>query len=109
MRLFKKSRALHITDHLECNRRHEVEVFFHFSEECLVQPTGSNSFEASVGNKRLLMRIDSRLKPVLNRGSENPISGWRSRTFGVKEPSFSLVARSLLKGPAQFHTEISGV
>jgi hypothetical protein len=109
LRLIKKSRSLLITDRLECRKVHQIEMFFHFSEECQVRQIGAGSFEAANHNKRIAIRFDSRLKPELYRASEQPILGWVSRTFGIKEPSFTLVARAVITGATQFVTEISTV
>jgi hypothetical protein len=101
------SRELLITDRLECQEAHNIEIFFHFSEKCHVRQVGPSSLEASNGNKLIVIRLDSRLKPEIYRACENPVLGWLSRTFGVKEPSFSLVARAGIAGTTQFVTEIS--
>jgi hypothetical protein len=83
-------------------------LFFHFSEKCYVQQVGSDCFQISNGNRRLTLRLlDPRLKLDLYRGSENPISGWVSRTFDVKKPSFTLVASARITGLTQFVTEIA--
>ena len=109
LQLFKKSRALMITDHLDCRGAHNIELFLHFSEKCQVRQVGPGSFEASNRNKRIGVRLDSRFKPDLYRGCEKPMSGWISRTFGVKEPSFTLAARATILGSSQFITEISAI
>jgi hypothetical protein len=96
-----------ITDRLQCQAIHDVELFFHFSEKCQVHQMGPGSFEASNSNKHLAIRVDSRLKPELYRGCEDPIFGWVSRTFGVKKPCFTLVARAGVTGSTEFLTEIS--
>jgi uncharacterized heparinase superfamily protein len=106
MRLQKKSRTLVITDRLECRSHHTIEIFFHFSDTCQVRQVGSVSFEVLNGNKRLAIRLDLRLKPELHCGSESPICGWISRTFGVKEPTFTLVGRTSVTGSVQFLTEV---
>jgi len=109
LQLFKKSRTLVITDRLECQRAHDIEIFFHFSEKCQVRQMGPGLFEALNRNKRISIGVDSRFKPELYHGCEKPISGWVSRTFGVKEPSFTLVARATIMGSSQFLTEISAI
>jgi hypothetical protein len=109
LRLFKKSRALMVTDRLQCEGTHDLELLFHFSETCEVQQVGPSSFASSNGHKRIGIRLDSRLKPELYRGCEKPIFGWVSRTFGVKEPSFTLVARAEIRGSTEFLTEISAI
>jgi len=109
LQLFKKSRTLVITDRLECEGAHDIELFFHFSETCQVRQVAPGSFEALNRNKRISIRVDSRFKPELYRGCEKPISGWVSRTFGIKEPSFTLVARAKISGSAEFVTEIAAL
>jgi len=109
LQLFKKSRTLVITDRLECGGAHDIELFFHFSEKCQVRQMGPGCFEASNRNKRISVRLDSRFKPELYRGCEKPMSGWISRTFGVKEPSFTLAARAGINGSAEFLTEIIAI
>jgi hypothetical protein len=107
IRLLKRVRTLVITDRLECQREHDIEIFFHFSEQCQVQQVGLTSFEAAHDKKRLAVHLDPRLQPELYRGTENPIFGWVSRTFGVKEPAFTLVTRGKVTGSTQFLTEIT--
>jgi hypothetical protein len=109
LRFSKKSRELLISDHLHCRKSHHIELLFHFSEKCRLEQTGPKSFEASNDGKRLALRIDSHLEPELYRGCEKPVFGWVSRTFGVKEPAYTLVARAEIDGPAQFLTEISAL
>jgi hypothetical protein len=108
VRLYKRTPRLVITDRVECHEGHDIELFFHFSEKCHIHQECSNCFRISNGNRRLTLRLlDPRLKPELYRGSENPISGWVSRTFDVKEPSFTLSARARITGLTEFLTEIA--
>jgi Heparinase II/III-like protein/Heparinase II/III N-terminus len=109
LQLVEKSRTLVITDRLGCERAHDIELFFHFSEKCQVRQVGPGSFESLNRSKRISIRVDSRFKPQLYRGCEEPILGWVSRTFGVKEASFTLVARAPIMGSSQFLTEISAI
>ena len=106
MHLQKKLRTLVITDRIKCQSHHAVEIFFHFSETCQVRQVGAVSFEVLNGDKRLGIRLDVQLKPELYHGSESPICGWISRSFGVKEPTFTLVGRASVTGSAQFLTEV---
>lgn len=109
MHLEKQSRQLVITDHLKCQGVHDVELLFHFSEMCHVQQVGRACFQATNGSKRLTLRLPHQLTPALYRGSENPPFGWVSRTFDVKEPSFTLVGRTKISGSAEFLTNITGL
>jgi hypothetical protein len=106
LQLFKKSRALIITDRLQCEGAHDIELFFHFSEKCQVRQVGPGRFEVSNLKNRISISVDSRLKPELYRGCEQPILGWVSRRFGVKEPAFTLVACTTILGSTRFQTEI---
>ncbi len=108
MRLYKTSRILVITDRLECQGTHDIELFFHFDEKCQVIQVGPDCFQISNGNRRLTLRLlDPRLKAELYRGSESPVCGWVSRTFDVKEPSFTLAACATITGSTQFLTDIT--
>jgi Heparinase II/III-like protein/Heparinase II/III N-terminus len=109
MCLYKRSRQLVITDRLECRKSHHVEILFHFSEKCHVRPLGPGAFQVSSGSKRLCLRLDSQLTPILYHGSESPMYGWVSRTFDVKEPSFTLVAWAEVTRSTQFITEITAI
>jgi Heparinase II/III-like protein/Heparinase II/III N-terminus len=109
LRLFKKFRSLAITDFVECQGPHEVELFLHFSEKCQLWRTGPVSFEASNGNRRIVIHLDSRFVPQLYHGSIDPIFGWVSPVFGVKKPAFTLVARASVASSTQFLTDISPI
>jgi uncharacterized heparinase superfamily protein len=109
LRLYKKSKKLLVADRLDCTGGHDIEVFFHFSEHCRVEQTAAASFTAANDNTRLIINLDPQLKPELLRGSEHPISGWVSRTYGLKQPSFTLVGRARLTGSRQFATEIGAL
>jgi hypothetical protein len=106
VRLLQKSQSLVITDNVGCCKKHKVELFFHFAKNCEIRQAGANSFEISNCNKRLILKIDSELKVELYHGSENPISGWVSPHFGVRHPTFTLVACGEAMGPTKFVTEI---
>jgi hypothetical protein len=106
LRLNKTDRKLTITDFLECQGNHDVEVFFHFNDQCQVRQMAPDSFVAVNGNRSLNVRLDACLQSALCRGSEKPISGWVSRKFGVKEPSFTLVGQTRITGSTQLVSEI---
>jgi hypothetical protein len=67
---------------------------------------GRDTFEAVHSDKRLGIRLGSRFVPGLYHGSERPIAGGVSCTFGVKEPAFTIAARAQVTGSTQFLTEI---
>ena len=104
--LSKTSGALVITDYLDCQRSHQVELFFHFGAACQVTPQGSGRFELVNGDKQLCLEVDAQLTPELFYGSEQPMAGWISPHFGVKTPAFTLVARGDIMASAQFYSRI---
>src|SRR4029453_18246237 len=85
---------------------HAVEISFHFSEACDVWQVERSVFLAAHGTKRLCLQLDAGLTPTLYRGSEQPIAGWVSRTFDVKVPTVTLVARGRVTKTTEFRTEI---
>jgi Heparinase II/III-like protein/Heparinase II/III N-terminus len=108
LRLYKKSNTLLISDRLECRSNHEVEVFFHLNENCEIAEVRAGTFRISNQGKHLKLRfLRGDLKTQLYRGSENPICGWVSRTFDVKQPCFTLVARTKVTGSTDLQTEIA--
>jgi hypothetical protein len=108
LKLLKREKKLLLSDRLDCTGKHEVDVFFHFHEHCDVRQTGVRSFTAQIENSRLHITLDTHLTPELVRGSEHPILGWVSRTYGLKEPSTTLIGRTTIKGSGEFVTEIAG-
>ena len=109
LRLDKQSRTVMITDSLECHGAHTVEISFHFSEACDVWQVERSIFLAAHGTKRLRLHLDARLTPTLYHGSEQPIAGWVSRTFDVKVPTVTLVARGRMTRTTEFRTEIAAL
>jgi hypothetical protein len=107
LRLFKRSKDLLITDHLICADSHDVEIYFHFHENCHVRRIGSNSFTAEIENMKLRIRLDDQLTSEVVRGSERPILGWVSRIYRVKTPSPTIVGRVRINGSQRFVTEIA--
>jgi hypothetical protein len=105
--LSKTAGALVITDQLECQAPHQVDLFFHFSERCQLTRIGPDLFEMVNGDRRLRLQVDARLTPELYHGSEEPAAGWVSRHFGVKVPTFTLVARGDIMGAVQLRSCIS--
>ena len=73
---------------------HEVELFFHCSERCSVEPAGG-AWRASQEGGAIELRLPdaSRLgaqakdaRVTVHRGSLAPIAGWISRGFDVGSP-----------------------
>ncbi|HET6265030.1 MAG TPA: alginate lyase family protein [Usitatibacter sp.] len=112
----KRARTAVVEDYLEMNGAHEVEIFFHCAEGSHVRPIpGGYSIERGGRTVRLLWpdsasagvptSVGRPTSQVLE-GSTEPIAGWVSRRFDVKEPAPTLVWRVRLAGDSLLRTRI---
>jgi len=96
-----------VLDELLCAGRHEVELCWHFAEDCVVTCLDGEVI-ADSGTVRLTMSMgENALSPILSRGNDDPPAGWVSRSFDVKTPTTTLVWRGVIKGDARFVTRIA--
>lgn len=91
-------RELVIRDDIIAKGDHDIEIFFHFAEQCVVKFIGENCYRVDVGQGTVEIELDACLRVDSYRGSEDPICGWVSRGFHRKEPSTTLVGRYTGKG-----------
>lgn len=101
----KCSNRIVIVDSLECHGRHEIERFWHFSEECNVDVCGS-LLSVTNGGISMSMRVDQPGEICLIKGDDDNPLGWVSRRFDVKEPTHTAVCRDVIAGSAVLRTEI---
>lgn len=106
VRVCRATSHVHITDRLECDGTHEVELFFHFHDQCDVRQIEDTHFEASRGEARIAIHLASLLECQLYRGCEVPIAGWTSDRFGVKTSAFTLRARVQIQGTTELTTRV---
>ena len=99
VRLLKAERRILVEDTLQMEGQHEVELFFHWSERCSVEAE-EGAFVAEQAGRRVVLRV-----PDLAGGSGeiltasmDPIGGWISRRFDVREPSPTVRWRATLAG-----------
>ncbi len=109
VRVCRPTSQVRIVDQLECRGAHEVELFFHFHNQCDVRPIDTTHFEAAHGETRLALRLAASLQCQLYRGSEAPIAGWTSDRFGVKTPAFTLRAHAHITGTTELTTTIEAL
>jgi hypothetical protein len=95
--------VLEVTDQLECTSGHEVELFWHFAEDCQVVVSG-NEAQVTSGPVRVHLTWSPELESDLAQGRLAPPSGWISRTFDVREPCPTLRLRSAINGSRKFGT-----
>jgi hypothetical protein len=107
LELDKRSRRLVVEDTLEMAEAHDVELFFHCSEECDVDSLAGGFLvshgEASI---RIVLPEHEEAQVTVHRGSVAPIFGWVSRRFDRRVPSSTIVWRARLPGRALLRTEI---
>lgn len=95
-----------VIDELRCAKEHEIELCWHFAENCVVR-FSDGVVVAESGTTRLTMAMDEcSLTPLLLCGEEDPPAGWVSRSFDVKRPTMTLVWRGKIKGNTRLRTLI---
>ncbi len=107
VRVCRTTPQVRIVDRLECRQAHDVELFFHFHDQCDVQQIDAHQIAAVRGASRLVLHLAPSLACQLYRGSERPIAGWTSDRFGAKTPAFTLRAYAHITGTTDFTTTIS--
>jgi len=100
--------VLRIVDRIRCERPHEVELGFQLAPDLLARREGSRvEVRTPEGQRLLVARLDSMLRPFLVRGGESPPSGQVSPRFGVLVPAFRLGAAGTLEPGRPVVTEVS--
>nr|WP_242469293.1 alginate lyase family protein [Rhabdochromatium marinum] len=98
----KVTDQLIVTDRLECRGAHEIERFFHFAEDCVVEECDGGVIAQMDGHALTISVSDGSL--CLYRGDESKPLGWISRRFDVKVPTMSVVWRTQIQGERRLVT-----
>ncbi len=106
--LEKQLRRVVIEDRLQMSAAHEIELFFHCSERCRVDPIphGHRLSRARTTLSIQLPQAEGATTSVYT-GSESPVLGWVSRKFDEKQPAPTIVWRARLAGDVVLRSEIS--
>ncbi|MBL8270352.1 alginate lyase family protein [Steroidobacter sp.] len=106
--LFEKQQSrLQVTDELLGSGAHEVELFWHFAEQCSVIADG-RAVRVTCGDVLLSMILPEGLRCSVYRGVERPQPhGWISRSFDAKLPTTTIVANGPINGGARLVTRIN--
>ena len=99
-------RELVVRDDIMARAQHEIQIFFHFAEHCVVELAGKNAFLVDVGLGMIVIELDPSLQVELFNGSEDPICGWVSRGYHQKQASTTLVGRCMSKDSTCLITRI---
>jgi hypothetical protein len=105
--LEKGTRRVLIEDTLQMSGVHEIELFFHCSEHCQVDPT-PDGYAVSQGGKTIFLRLPQAAKAFaqLYYGSIAPIRGWVSRRYDDKRPAPTIAWRADLAGEVVLRSEV---
>lgn len=103
----KQQSRLQVTDELLGSGSHEVELFWHFAEQCAVVANGRD-VRVSCGDVLISMTLPEELRCNVHRGVERPQpTGWISRSFDVKVPTTTLIAAGRIEGSARLITRFN--
>ena len=108
--LEKQPRRIEITDRLSMKGEHLVELFFHCSELCEVEPRGQgvDLRHASLpGAVRITLPQAPAAEVEIRRGYNAPICGWRSPAYDEKVPVSTIVWRARVTGNTVLVSEIA--
>jgi len=103
----KAARRVVIEDSLQMAGEHDIELFFHCSERCEVDPA-PEGFTLRQGGRTLSLKLPlaEGASAHVYHGSTAPILGWISREFDQKVPAPTIAWRARLKGNVVLRTEI---
>jgi hypothetical protein len=105
--LDKAARRVVIEDSLQMAGEHDIELFFHCSERCQVDPL-PDGYAVTQGARTLVVGLPHFKdgSSCVYHGSSAPISGWVSRRFDDKQPSPTIAWRARLEGEVVLRSEI---
>ncbi|HEX4779665.1 MAG TPA: alginate lyase family protein [Usitatibacter sp.] len=105
--LDKAARRIVVEDTLEMAGRHEVELFLHCHEDCVVE-ADSNLVRIARGANRIEILLPEAASGEVRilRGSTHPRGGWSSRAFDRKQPCATIAWRARLVGRSLLRTTI---
>ena len=105
--LEKRTRQILIRDTLSMAGAHEIELLFHCSEHCRVEPS-ADGYTLSRAGRTLHLKLPQTdgAQTQVYRGSTAPILGWVSPSFDVKVPAPTIVWRAKLAGNTVLSSEI---
>jgi Heparinase II/III-like protein/Heparinase II/III N-terminus len=107
IQLHKKMRQVVVEDTLEMEDEHDVEILFHCSEHCRVDPVpGGYLISRQGASITLLLPAVAGSDSALHHGGLAPVLGWVSRAFDRREPAPTIVWHARLATRAVLRSEI---
>jgi hypothetical protein len=106
LQLDKRARRLVIEDSLAMAEEHEVELLFHWAEDCRVDAV-ADGFLIERDGITLRLALPAGGVAEIYRGSLAPLSGWISRGYDRRAPTRTIVWRAKLAAQTLLRTEIA--
>jgi len=105
--LEKRTRRVLIEDILQMSGAHDLELFFHCSEQCHVNPVPGGYRIGQAENTLFLQLPEAKgAASGVHYGSTAPILGWVSRRFDEKQPAPTIAWRARVAGDAVLRSEV---
>ena len=106
--LDKRSGNLTVTDHLDGTGSHVIELFFHLHEDCEIETLAESTVALRYRDYAIGFEgSHPSFRYTIMRGSDDPISGWRSRAFHRKIPINTLCYTGRIEGSAEIVTRLA--
>lgn len=97
IRYDRARRVVAVDDEVKSTGPHDVEIFWHFSEDCTVT-LADGSAAVRCGEKLLTLTWPTDVSAKVVRGQDNPPLGWRSKSYDVRVPIDTLVISGRVNG-----------
>jgi hypothetical protein len=91
----KKENRFIITDQLiiKNDKEHSFEIPFHIHPDIKVDQIEGNAYNLfNTSKRKMVIKFDKTLNPILVKGETKPIMGWYSSSFYQKEPTYTIYA-----------------
>jgi hypothetical protein len=97
----RRARRLEIVDRLFGTGRHQARLSFHLGPRIGCRLDGTVAYLEWLDDGRrcdAVLRLPNELRWQLHKGETEPVLGWYSAGFGLREPSLVLVGQGMLAG-----------
>lgn len=102
----KREKHFEIKDKIFAKKGHLIEQFFHISKLCHVVHLSDHEWKIKNDKKEIIIKVDEKLDSKVLKGNDNPILGWESNRFDVKEKTYTLLNSLNSNGNCELKTSI---
>jgi Heparinase II/III-like protein/Heparinase II/III N-terminus len=106
VRLDHASSTVTVLDEISCKGEHDVQLFWHFAEDCDVRRDGDRVV-ARCGPAELSVILPAGMQYENFHGSDDPMLGWVSRRFDERHPCWTIRAARRIRGTTRFMTTMT--